>query len=265
MAKHFEFIGIPGSGKTTLKDYLIDQLNKRKLNVFSVESALINSNREKLKTVNTSKFKYLVKYFIYMLVTNKFSSIFRYSNFQVSAYNKFVKSNPRLANLIFEVLTNQEIEEVKKEYIMYLIFSNFSSHQMINDNANNNEVIINDEGFCHRAVAIWGRDKNYNFCKKEIHNYLDLIPLPDIIFVINTGVKQCEKRLNNRGYPTILKSLEYEERVKRLYFIREIINYIVSLLEEKGVKIVYLDNMSEGCIFIPNEVIDNIAERYKST
>ena len=259
MVKHIEFIGIPGSGKTTLKKLVIEKLKQSDFEVFTFEKAVDRSNMKKLTNDNCK-----LKRLFYIIGTRRFSSFFRYTNFQVSAYNEFLLNNTSLVEQVANILNSKEIGKEGKNAVMGWVFDIFSGHQIINNNLFNNEIVVCDEGFCHRTVAIWGRDEKYKFDKAEVSKYLSLIPLPQILFFVKAPVEKCEERLTNRGYLRILKGLDHEERVKRLYFIEEIMNYVISILKDKGVKVVYLDNMKDGDFTIPEDIIRETKELLES-
>ena len=206
-----EFLGIPYSGKTFIKNEIAIELKKNKIDTvsykkFFYKEAHINlqlsfldkiimkimflktndsKQREvkKEKKLKKNKYTYLKKIF-----QKKVQNIKKYS------YGQFEKKNLNFSSLLKKkFLINKKNNNTLKRWIMDLCVS-----QYIYDKRKKNSVTILDcEGFIHRlnSFMIGGKNKNL------LEGYLKYVPMPHILIYINEEPKVCRqrmKRLNNK-------------------------------------------------------------------
>lgn len=250
-----EFIGIPGSGKTTMYHNLVSFLKNHGVKVLTFREALYHSNLKEINITTENKYKYIIKKTIYYIGENVFSSVYKYSNNQVKSFNNFLLNNLDFVCFLYKAVNNLKIEDEEKFQIVNWFFNEISGYQLIKNKLNKDEILFFDEGFCHRILAIWGRDEKKEIRTSEILNYLNLIPLPKMLFVVNTEVNKCEERLSIRGYPLILRNTNKKERIMKLNFFNEIVKYTVSALRDKRVKIVYLENSNDRIFKATEKII----------
>ncbi|MDD3818400.1 MAG: hypothetical protein PHG41_00955 [Actinomycetota bacterium] len=256
MASHIEFIGVPGSGKTTMYHKLVVLLNKEGIKARTFNKALFLCCIRSI--LSRKSFKDFLKVLLYFIGNIFFRSVSKFSNVQIDAYNEFLLANSTLIDFIAKVVNNKKIDLKEKLLIMKWFFNEFSGYQLISRYLRKDEILVFDEGFCHRAIAIWGRNESSKIEKDELDIYLNLIPLPDVILIINSEVEECERRLSERKYPPILKDLNYEERIGKLRFIEKLVPYITYIIEKKGTKLLYINNCKKSKPSFPTDAINAV-------
>jgi thymidylate kinase len=264
MKMHFEFIGLPGAGKSTLRNMLVDALKQRGINALTYEEAVSCSVRRDLLSTSSSSMKASMKFLLYNLSVRRLGTVFEYATCQVSAYNEFVFENSRLMALAAEAVNSRSVTEAERRMLMRMLWREFSAYQLSTRWLEDDEFLILDEGFCHRAITLFGRGDEARVEKNGIDEYLSLVPLPHWLFVVTSQVEVCEARLRKRGYPPILSNLTDGERLEKQNLINGIVEHIALTLSGRNIRIVRLDNSTDDVARMPEDVVEEVIAAVKA-
>lgn len=242
MKLHVEFIGLPGAGKSTLSNELISFLTKKGLKAMDSKQGLDVCLYRTIKKERTKK--YYLKKVIYNKFVRRFWPPFIYTKEQVASYNDFITNNFEYYCYTIKVLKQRSLSLNEGSMVNVFLFESFSCYQLCQDNFNNREILVLDEGFCHRALAIWGRGVT-RIIDEDVVEYAKKIPNLDILVVVESTVSNCISRMDSRGYPLLLRDLNPEEKVIKLNDLQRVIMLISEELKKTGVIIVSVDNNSD--------------------
>jgi hypothetical protein len=117
----------------------------------------------------------------------------------------------------------------------------YSGYQLAKENLKQNELLVLDEGFCNRAISIFG------YCSGRVdpatlQAYIMHVPLPDAVIHVEASLETREKRLADRGYPTRLKNLDEIERKALNRNFETCESLVVAGLETRGVPVITINN-----------------------
>ena len=205
-----EFLGIPYSGKTFIKNEIAIELKKNKINTISYKKffykeAQINlqlsfldkiimkimflkTNDDKQRQVTKLKIK--KKNYIYLrkIFQKKVQNIKEYT------YSQFEKKNHNFSILLKKFfLKNKKNNNTLKRWII----DTCVSQHIYEKRKNNNVTILDCEGFIHRLNSLMISSKNKNLPE----SYLKYVPMPHVLIYINEKPKTCRqrmKKLNNK-------------------------------------------------------------------
>tara|TARA_B100001063_G_scaffold194157_1_gene185654 strand:- start:932 stop:1594 length:663 start_codon:yes stop_codon:yes gene_type:complete len=183
-----EFLGLPGSGKTFYSKKLLSKISFYK----------------KVKSENYLKIRFVKKV---LLVINFYFENFIY------------------VSLIFYFhFFNKNLDRIWKSRHLYYLKNEFLKYQFYKSK---NIVLINSEGFHHRAIfyllgKLIDNDKGHKIAKLLLSN----IPKPDYLVLVQTdkknSIKSTQKR--KRGFKYDAKTLkEIQTNIKTITFIKKIV------------------------------------------
>lgn len=237
---HLEFFGLPGSGKSTMKYHIINELKRKKNNVFSDEDALLHL----LKDKNEIFYFHFLKYIPSKYSEKLLKSIFNRSKLKFASINRFLAIHGNLVQAIFKSDKFDKVQIQEKEKILSWFFNTISIYQIIEDDMQNNVTIVFDEGFIHKIINLFiSPSQNYNNnYNEDIINYIKYIPKPDYLFIVDSKIDDCFERMKIRGFPTRLKTKSEEEIKDYLRICQGKIDFIIDYLKEKKYDIIRISN-----------------------
>lgn len=236
--QHIEFLGLPGSGKTCFYKKIIKHKS-----IMGFDQAIGVSIRTNiLKQYNITRVKRIIKVIKYILRSKMENSMYRFSNYQIKSYPRFLYNYNNLNKYIDKIIAKMQYSADESQEIFYRFFSLCSGYQLINENFSQKEIVVFDEGFCHNSISLLLRGKGLNN-EKLIFEYLDYIPLPDTVIMVNVNVINSEYRMKKRGrYPKPFLNMNKEKRISKLKELNVFFEKIVDILREKGVEVIEVDN-----------------------
>ena len=254
MAVIIEFIGLPGSGKTTLQEALIRSLREHDVNAISFERAQDLAIQQEVLVARNSRTRNALRKFFFDLVRSHMGSLFKYSTGQILAYQRFVFTHPRLLESFPQNSNHLQPPGQKR---LDWIFDLFSGYQSAKQFLHEDTVLVMDEGFCHKTIALWGLFHNQSLAQSQITEYLARSPLPHLLVVVQIDKESCVQRVEERGmpYPGILGATGRNGRLQRLHQINNFINSVALAARQKGVHVIEVDNsgtsrsMTANCLF----------------
>jgi thymidylate kinase len=185
-----EFIGAPGSGKSTLslvvwrtlRDLGLKAMLITEAGPYCLKRAFLGSliclvtPRRWQERVLWGVFRRLIV--VYQL--------------------KFAIQNRVLTRQAVGVLTRHRLPWRERRSILRWFFRDASYHQFFRKRLRPDEVLILDEGLVHRATSLYtsvseGPDP------LEVVNYVKLLPRPDLVIGVQTSPDICAARVSSRG------------------------------------------------------------------
>ncbi len=222
---YIELLGLPGSGKTTLCDGIL-QRNKSFKHIDDAFICYLND-------------KYNLSDII--LRDGGQSSWYRaYEKFYAKIGYHFDKNNKNYANKIDHIMTDAGLtSEQKSSYLEYSVIDNKKYNATKVHNCE--KLIIHDEGFSLRFLIMFADLEAGNGYDAS---YIKESPQPEILVHISTDIDKCISRMQNRerGLPKIFSGMD-ENRIKnQLEKFKFKINDVVSEYERQGTKVIDVDN-----------------------
>lgn len=230
--QHVEFLGTPGSAKSTIATELINLLP----NAVDLEEATLLAVRRsghdglaRLVAQTTRKAENPVWKWTYARSTDRFSALTR-----------FIHEHPEVIQRVTEAQQHRSARDRSQGLVLDWLLNLMARYQLAVEDPGAASHIVIDEGFCQRAVALFA----HGFEERDtshLNDYLDAIPLPDVVIVIDTPLEVCETRLEKKGWSKRVAELDRAQRHEFLLSTADVVDTVIDHLETTGARLVRID------------------------
>jgi thymidylate kinase len=231
-----EFIGTPGSGKSTLMHVVIEYLHELGFGAFSViEAARPFAERTTIGKVVSHLAPARFRQQLLWQVFYHLSTLYRF---------RFFSKHP---TLIWRVLLSQwrrPIPAETRRYTLYWFFHLVGYYEFLTTHARPAEVLVFDEGFIHRVVQLNASDIEEPDPTRLL-DYVDLLPRPDLVIAPLVPLELCEQRIYSRGLWERFRQKTPDEVSRFLSNSFRIVNLTLGHIREESWKVIEVDNSSD--------------------
>jgi thymidylate kinase len=258
-----EFLGIPYSGKSFYQNDLLKTLKINGVNVQDYKQNftsninhvyklnilekliffLLNKKKKKnnrIKILNSQKKVSKINSFIYSIQ----------NNIKIKIFKDFESENQNLESLIKDYKRNTGLNSHRLGNILGWYKDICVSHQILINLKDNNQIILDSEGFIHRLNSFILEEYNQNF----IDLYLKYCPKPDILIFVDEKPEKCLQRmLEENNMDDVQK---YQNNLDNFYINSK---KIFNLVKDKTVKNFVIN--SDSYLSFKSEIINSIINK----
>lgn len=238
-----ELAGLSGCGKSTISKIVSKQLRNQGLLVTNRDRILVHKYFLKFPPENTG-LRWKILKGIYSNLPNLCGKRLVDTFFLASLTSlvcRFQTGNVELSQMILRDLAKNYTSGREKYVTLKMIYEVFAIYQMINElyrSNNNNTTVILDEGFCRVGRMIYARGDIQSFT--EIQQFVQLMPLPNLVVYVDTEPSICISRLSRRyGSMDKVRDNPY---IRSLEKGRQYLQMLCQELEKKGIPVLRINN-----------------------
>ena len=243
--RRIEFLGLPGSGKTTLARELATSLEGAAGLEEAVRSAVAAhghdaSSRAAARVSRSSKSR--IWKGVYARSTDRFDALAR-----------FLSAQPRLMEVTLAAQRERSDRDRGQDLVLGWLLNLMARYQIATE-ADQFDSLIIDEGFCQRAVALFG----FGFApadESRLGEYLAAMPPPAFVIAVETPLAVCEERLEKRGWSERVIGLSPDVRRGFLETSSAVVEAVSDRVEEFGARLIRVD----GTASIPDTVASTVS------
>lgn len=234
MKMHIEFIGLPGSGKSTLHREAVRRLALRRQKALGLPEAVAASLR---RDASDKLVGGLVGRALLATQGEMAMRLFARSQDKFLGLAGFLADNPGLGEIVMASQTMRDIAFEHKRLVLKWMLDLFAAFHFVRERLSGEELLLLDEGFCNRVNTLFAYGPNTAIAESEVAAYIDQIPQPDLIFAIDTTTELCEARLDRRGWTERLGAMSAAERRDVLERCEVCIDLALTRLRDRGVEV----------------------------
>lgn len=227
-----ELLGGPGSGKSSIAGRLTESLP----GAAGLETAALTA----LRRSGDDRLTRLIAH----ATRNSSSRLWRWayarSTDRFSALTRFIDQHPDVLSRVTEAQRRRSDRDRSQDMVLGWVLNLMARYQLATEDPGVDGCLVIDEGFCQRAVALFG----YGFQNRDaplLQEYLEAIPLPDVVVVVDTPLEVCEARLEKRGWSQRVAQLDFADRHDFLLGTSAVVDAVTAFLETTRARVVRVD------------------------
>ena len=248
--KYLEFLGIPGSGKTTAAKTattILEQQGKTVLHRWNAKQRLIKIWLRQQSGVFCHLIAWLSGFTTY-------PGALLWSKERYWLLMHFLQQQPDLLQQVIvsaettETLPSQYRDMLSAEKLIRWFCDVACIYQAGQEWLQPADVLMLEEGWCQQAYYLIVAFREQNIDASNIERYVELLPKPDGVVFLLADPEECERRLNTRatGIPSsILSSMTASERIALLEERLKTYRVVVDTLKKKNVPVIQLETQDK--------------------
>ena len=229
--KIVELLGVPGSGKSTLSSALVADLS----NAVDLEQGVLRAMRARGEDD--------IARFVARIARSSDNRLWKRayarSTDRFSALTRFIGGHPNLLEAVLAAQRLRSDRDRDQGVVLGWVLNLMARYQVATESGGMGWLVV-DEGFCQRGVALFG----FGYHEEDrdlLGAYLEAIPIPDVLIVIDTPLEDCRRRLEERGWSERLDGLGVEERNRFLTDSSTVVEAVAAIAGASGARLIRVD------------------------
>lgn len=224
-----EFVGVPGSGKTTTADHLVEQLVLAGIDAGTIvglarRRAAATTLGKLIRTVAPRRLGAPLLWWVFYAL-----GIVRGVG--------FLLGNPGLARAVVGSQARRRGPVRTRWHIVYWFLQLVGRYRLLLDGSTGVDVLVIDDGFVHRSVHLYATSL-VDPHTRSLDRYLDLIPVPDLVVRVDTDTRLCLERVIDRGVWAHSRHLTRVELGSYLAAARAVVDSATEAARRRGTTVV---------------------------
>ncbi|HSO50140.1 MAG TPA: hypothetical protein VLS86_06300, partial [Acidimicrobiia bacterium] len=156
-----------------------------------------------------------------------------------SGLARFLGANPQTLEAVLAGQRSRADRDLRQDLVLGWVLNLMARYQLATESDEDDWLVI-DEGFYQRGVALF----SHGFVPLDLpllNAYLDSIPQPEALVVVDTPLPVCEQRLERRGWSERVRHLPIEGRRSFLADAAAATKAITDRLQTSGQGLIWVD------------------------
>jgi thymidylate kinase len=228
-----EFIGIPGSGKTTLALELAGLLRARSVPASTVVDAAREHARgtplgRRIGNLDSPR---LQRALLWQL----------FYGYGLGHATRFVRERPMLTRHVVRSQLRRRLPVAGRLHVLWWYFQLAGRYRFLTTTARAREVFVLDDGFLHRSIHLYATAIGEPD-SRAVAAYVDLLPVPDVVVFTVADRETCEERVRRRGLWQHSKRLRHNTLSAYLANAECVADLAVRRARQRGWHVVAVNN-----------------------
>lgn len=237
-----EFIGLPGSGKSTLRDHVVEILRENSEAAYGLNEGYYCSLSRNIQIpheyILTSEYVSKIAY----QVLNFYD---RYNKISHSSLTRFLVNWSELISLVYSHLSTNTPSKERSELYSKWVTDFLAKFALCLEQLYDTETLVLDEGFANRSLTLFHYQSDSTLA--DIEYYANKIPVPEVLIIPNVSPQTAINRMSQRkrGYPPAFKNISNDKRINIQNNIKKVVEAVSDVLQKRGSKVFYVDNSDD--------------------
>jgi thymidylate kinase len=257
-----EFLGIPGSGKTTLASSVHSDIGASGTRAFTLAGAVSLGMK---KGVGDRLIDPVMTHLPDRLLDRYSESGFIRSNALLVSLIDFMAAYPRAVSAFLEGQARRSDFELSSDLVIRWFLQLVARYQLAASAMSRDDLLLLDEGFAQRAITGFAHrfsEADHN----DLSSYLAASPRPDLLIHLAVGTDLAAERLAGRGEPEATKRLwgTDTDPARFLADTARCADYVVEAARSAGWEVLEVDG-SADVTTLTGSVVDRIRSQTPAT
>jgi hypothetical protein len=241
-----EFLGVPGSGKSTTLGLLESDAPAAGIRLQRLDPVgRIAIARQGRDPVTRAMARTVGRYW-----RSAWKRAMVRSSDRVSILSRAIVKRPELAAAMIEA-NDAHNHDAGADRVMGMLLNHLIGFQLAEETLGDREWLLLDEGLCNRVTSLFAAGFDADLDQAELDRYLDLIPVPDVLVVVSAPIDVCFDRLEKIGWTERMAGKPAVSRRAFLQRSSELVDLSRSHMEAAGSTVVLVDGTAPPRISIP--------------
>jgi hypothetical protein len=242
MKMHIELCGVPGAGKSTACAALVADAGSA-ARALGREAAMLRCLRRRDDGLLKNTLKRLPGWVWKRIMDTAYA---------MDELRRFMADHIALSDHVMHTLHARALSPRDADIVWGAFMRTFVEYELARRFLRDDETLIMDEGFAHRAFTLFGY-LDEALPEADLERYAALVPLPDRVILVDTPPPVCAERLAARParpfqFPIQLADMTPERRVAQLEHGAACLRRVADALEARGAHVVRIDTSQPGAI-----------------
>ncbi len=225
-----EFLGVPGSGTSTLARELVGAIDG-----VSLEEAV----RETVAVDGEDPVTRAVARMTRTAESRAWRTAYGRSSQPMTALTRFLAGRPETLESVLAAQRLRADRDRGQESVLGWILNLMARYELAVSSMGSRWLVI-DEGFAQRSVALFA----YGFEQTDVSvlaDYLVAAPLPDALVVVEIPLETASRRLDERGWSERITDLDSTARRRFLEDSARVVEVVANHLEGTPTRLIWVD------------------------
>lgn len=193
--QYIEFIGLPGSGKSTIRNRLVTALkNTTKDKYFTADEAFLRVSQKH----SDFHFRVILKLLPPATATKFIDKFINRSQMQFLGQNQFLAKHGHALNEFLSSKAYATLSTDDRANVIGSFLETGSVYECIKKQSTNDSFIFFEEGLVQKSFMFTSQHTVKNIDTHRIEHYLSNIPLPNYLTYVKADPQTCFKRMKAR-------------------------------------------------------------------
>lgn len=240
-----EFLGLPGAGKSTMRRAVIASIEEAGQSAVDLPTAMLAAIRQDGADRLTRAVAILTR----SGSSPAWRRAYARSTDRFDALTRFLAANPEVMEVVLAAQRQRRGRDRHQERVLSWILNLMTNAQLVDETTGRFDWLIIDEGFCQRAIALFGIGFEGED-ELRLRSYVAAIPLPEILVVVEASLSVCEARLDKLGWSERATEMNRAERRDFLSTAERLVELVAGEAERLGARVIRVDGtapIGESC------------------
>jgi len=250
-----EFMGAPGSGKSTILAHLAKEMHRRRPGRFiTTDDGFLIVARERVDKI----YRVILRLLPYHLALRVSAKLLNRTLLQFEAQNRFLAQHGQALCAFLTSSASAPLTDDDRAIVLANFVEDGAMHTIMHDDLLQEAAIFFEEGLVQKSIMFVSQRGGDVECSQKLEDYLSSIPLPDLVIYVKTANDICSNRmtLRPRGVPQRLREIGNDSVLIFLERAQKHFDYVAASLQKNtAITLIEIDSTRQL-----NEVVFGLAE-----
>ncbi len=210
-----QFVGLPGAGKTTIRNKLIQSLQRTEgRRCLSIEEAFLHASRKNMDRM----YRPFLNIMPIRMATQLSNKLINRSQMQFEAQNAFLAKHGKALDAFLSSAIYGDMSMEDRTLVISAFLEAGALYESIQGQFSDHTVVLFEEGLIQKSLMFVSHRGGQEPYLPYLHAYLEHLPAPDLVVYIQADVETCYDRMTRRP-AGLTRRLEEADKTSIMNFL----------------------------------------------